>query len=288
MGNVSLHPKHQKRHYNVHMDQATDNLTLESAYTLANGKTIPALGLGVWKMAEGNETEQAVTWALEAGYRHIDTARLYANERSVGSAVRRFMADSGVRREDIFVTTKLWPSDYFNPMAGFSESIEKLDIDYIDLYLVHWPIPMMPKNIWQTFEKVYEQGLAKSIGVSNYSESDIEKVLGYANVAPMVNQVEFNPADYDLALLEYCKAKDIVVEAYSPLGQGGLVKNKTVVGVAEKYKKSPAQILIRWALQHGTVVIPKSSNKERIKENTEVFDFHISESDMQILNGLGK
>jgi methylglyoxal/glyoxal reductase len=269
------------------MEQTTDNLTLESTFTLANGKTIPVLGLGVWKMAEGSETEEAVTWALEAGYRHIDTARLYANERSVGNAVRRFMEVSGTPREDIFVTTKLWPSDYFNPEAAFTESLEKLDLEYIDLYLIHWPVPLMPKKIWQTFEKVYEQGLAKSIGVSNYSESDIEKLLSYANVAPMVNQVEFNPADYDLALLEYCKSKDIVVEAYSPLGQGGLVKNKTILSVAEKYKKSPAQILIRWALQHGTVVIPKSSNKERIKENTEVFDLQLSEQDMQTLNALG-
>lgn len=238
-------------------------------------------------MKEGEETEHAVRWALEAGYRHIDTARLYANERSVGNAVRTFMADTGTKREEIFITTKLWPSDYFNPEAGFAESLEKLDLDYIDLYLIHWPVPMMPKNIWKAFERFYEQGLAKNIGVSNYSESDIEEVLRYASVAPMVNQVEFNPADYDLAQLEYCKSKNIVVEAYSPLGQGGLVKNKTVVEVAEKYHKSPAQILIRWALQHGTVVIPKSSNEQRIKQNTEVFDFQLSKEDMQTLNALG-
>lgn len=261
---------------------------MESTYTLANGKEIPVLGLGVWKMTEGEETENAVRWALEEGYRHIDTARLYANERSVGNAVRKFMADTGTPREEIFVTTKLWPSDYFNPEAGFAESLGKLDLDYIDLYLIHWPIPFMPRNIWKAFEKFYEQGLAKSIGVSNYDESDIENVLSYANIAPMVNQVEFNPADYDLAQLEYCKSKNIIVEAYSPLGQGGLVNNKTVREVAQKYNKSPAQILIRWALQHGTVVLPKSSNQERIKQNTEVFDFDISESDMQTLNALNQ
>ena len=264
-----------------------DDLNLQSASILANGKALPVLGLGVWKMDEGSETEDAVSWALRAGYRHIDTARLYANEKSVGNAVRKFMAESGTPRKEIFITTKLWPSDYFNPERGFAESLEKLDLEYIDLYLIHWPLPIMPKNIWKTFEKVYEQGLAKSIGVSNYSQSDIEKILEYAKVVPMVNQVEFNPAAHDLALLEYCKSKNIVVEAYSPLGQGGLIKNKTVVSVAEKYKKSPAQIVIRWALQHGTVVLPKSSNQERIKQNTEVFDFSISSDDMQTLNALG-
>src|SRR5258708_7653312 len=172
------------------MEDLTENLTLESSYTLANGNAIPVLGLGVWKMAEGAETEAAVTWALEAGYRHIDTARLYANERSVGNAVRKFVQQSGVPREEIFVTTKLWPADYLNPEAGFTESFKKLNLGYIDLYLIHWPMPLMPKNIWKTFEKVYEQGLAKAIGVSNYYENDIEKLLGYANIAPMVNQVE--------------------------------------------------------------------------------------------------
>ena len=263
-----------------------DDLHLQSAVTLADGKKLPVLGLGVWKMAEGSETESAVTWALQAGYRHIDTARLYANEKSVGNAVRKFMADTGTKREEIFITTKLWPSDYLNPERGFTESLEKLDLEYIDLYLIHWPLPIMPKNIWKTFEKVYEQGLAKSIGVSNYSQSEIEKILQYASVAPMVNQVEFNPADHDLDLLKFCKDRNIVVEAYSPLGQGGLIKNKTVASIAEKYKKSAAQILIRWALQHGTVVLPKSSNAERIKQNTEVFDFSISSDDMQTLNAL--
>jgi diketogulonate reductase-like aldo/keto reductase len=151
---------------------------------------------------------------------------------------------------------------------------------------VHWPLPVMPKNIWKTFEKIYEAGFARSIGVSNYGESDIEKVLQYATVKPMVNQVEFNPASHDLNLVQFCKYHNIVVEAYSPLGRGSLIKNKTVVGVAEKYKKTPAQILIRWALQHGTVVIPKSSNRERIKQNTEVFDFAISDEAMKQLNSL--
>jgi diketogulonate reductase-like aldo/keto reductase len=247
---------------------------------------IPLLGLGVWKMAEGKETEDAVMWALEAGYRHIDTAKLYANEVSVGRAVRQFMADSGVSREEIFITTKLWPTDFLTPESGFQSSLERLDLGYIDLYLIHWPVPMMPKHVWQALEVVHKQGLAKSIGVSNYDVADIEKLLTYATVVPMVNQVEFNPESYDLELLQFCKSREIVVEAYSPLGRGGLIRNRTVMAVAYKYNKTPAQILIRWALQHGTVVLPKSSNHDRIKENTEVFDFDISESDMQTLNTL--
>jgi diketogulonate reductase-like aldo/keto reductase len=261
-------------------------LGFESTAELASGTRLPLLGLGVWKMQEGKETEDAVTWALEAGYRHIDTAKLYANEASVGFAVRQFMAGHSIQREEFFVTTKLWPTDFLNPRAGFDRSLAALNLGYIDLYLIHWPSPVMPKSVWQTLEEVYEEGLVRAIGVSNYDEADIEKVLSYAKVAPMVNQVEFNPESHDLNLLEYCKSKDIVVEAYSPLGQGGLIKNRTVASIAEKYNKTPAQVLIRWALQHGTVVIPKSSNKQRIKENTEVFDFDISEEDIQTLNAL--
>jgi len=259
-----------------------DDMNLASAAELSNGVKIPLLGLGVWKMSEGEETINAVSWALEAGYRHIDTAKLYANEASVGKAVR----ESGISRKDIFVTTKLWPTDFFNPRRAFEESLHKLGLDYVDLYLIHWPAPMMPKGIWQALEKIYDEGLAKSIGVSNYDRDDIESVLSYANTPPMVNQVEFNPASHSLPLLEYCGSKNIVVEAYSPLGRGGLIKNSTVVQLAEEYQKTPAQILIRWALQHGTVVLPKSSKQERIQQNTEVFDFSISDQDMHSLDAL--
>jgi diketogulonate reductase-like aldo/keto reductase len=262
-------------------------MDLQSRLPLLNGRTIPLLGLGVWKMAEGEETLLAVRHALEAGYRHIDTARLYANERSVGEAVRQFMQDSGTPREELFITTKLWPSDFLNPERGFDESFERLGLGYIVLYLIHWPAPLMPKNIWKTLERIYGEGRAHSIGISNYDISDIEKVLGYATVVPMVNQVEFNPASFDLELLEYCKDKNIVVEAYSPLGRGRLIKNATVAGVARRHSKTPAQVLIRWALQHGTVPLPKSSNPERIVENTKVFDFELAAEDIQKLDALG-
>jgi diketogulonate reductase-like aldo/keto reductase len=240
------------------------------------------LGLGVWKMAEGKETEKAVLYALAEGYRHIDTATLYGNEQSVGNAVRK----SGIPREEIFVTTKLWPTDFLDPEGGFRRSFERLDLGAIDLYLVHWPIPLMPKNIWRTLERMYEEGSARAIGVSNYDIADIERLLAYARVAPMVNQVKFNPKSHDLELLAYCKKKNIVVQSYSPLGHGKLIGNKIVQKVAEKYKRTPAQILIRWALEHGTVPLPKSSNKERISENTKVFDFTLAAEDTETLNNL--
>ncbi|HEY6021567.1 MAG TPA: aldo/keto reductase [Candidatus Paceibacterota bacterium] len=278
LGPTQLQANLQVWQYTGHMD----DMNLASSATLSNGVKIPLLGLGMWKMTQGDETVNAVTWALEAGYRHIDTAKYYANEASVGRAVR----ESGVARDKVFVTTKLWPSDFSNPRRGFEESLKKLGLEYIDLYLIHWPEPGISKNVWQSLEKIYDEGLAKAIGVSNYDRDDIESVLSYANVAPMVNQVEFNPASHSLPLLEYCDSKGIVTEAYSPLGRGNLISNRVVEDVARKYEKSPSQVLIRWALQHGTVVIPKSSNKERIQQNAEVFDFDISDQDMQALNAL--
>ena len=257
-------------------------ISLTTKVPLQNGCGIPILGLGTWKMTEGRETEEALRWALEAGYRHIDTAKLYGNERSVGNAVRA----SGIAREELFVMTKLWPTDFLRPEKAFRESLDRLNLGYIDLYLVHWPLPIMPKKIWQTLEGVYAQGLARAIGVSNYDIDDIERVLAYAKIAPMVNQVKFHPVSHDAELIAYCKDKNIVVEAYSPLGQGSLVRNAVVRSIAETYQKTPAQILIRWALDHGTVPLPKSSNRERIIENTEVFDFALRPQDMETLNTL--
>jgi diketogulonate reductase-like aldo/keto reductase len=248
---------------------------------------MPVLGLGVWKMKEGDETVAAVRAALDAGYRHIDTAKLYGNEASVGLAVREFMADTRTPREEIFVTTKLWPTEYFDPEAAFNNSLERLGLGHIDLYLIHWPAPIMPKKVWLSLEKAHKDGLAHAIGVSNYGEKEIEKLLEYATVAPMVNQVEFNPASRDLNLLAYCKAKNIVVEAYSPLGRGTLIQNAAVAQVALAHNKTPAQVLIRWALQHGTVPLPKSSNPARIIENAKVFDFVLTPHEMLTLDGFG-
>jgi diketogulonate reductase-like aldo/keto reductase len=181
----------------------SNGMDIRSTLSLNNGIEMPVLGLGVWQMGDGEETLRAVAWALEAGYRHIDTAKLYGNEKSVGEAVR----SSKVPREEIFVTTKLWPTDFFNPRSAFEKSISRLGLDYVDLYLIHWPAPVMPQSIWRALEKIYDEKLARAIGVSNYGISNLEHLLSYARIAPTVNQVKFSPFDYKKDLLEYCKAK---------------------------------------------------------------------------------
>ncbi len=259
-----------------------NDLARTTSVTLDNGVKMPILGLGVWQMEDGKETGDAVKWALEAGYRHIDTAALYGNETIVGAAVR----ESSIARGEIFVATKLWPTDYLNPQKGFDASMERLGLDYVDLYLVHWPIPLMPKSVWKAMEKIYASGRAKAIGVSNYSIKNIDDLLAYAKLRPSVNQVKFSPFDYDAKLLEYCRSKNIELEAYSPLTRGKKLDDKKLASIAEKYDKSPAQIMIRWCIEHDIVVIPKSSNRERVIANADVFDFSISEEDMAVLDGL--
>jgi len=242
---------------------------------------MPTFGLGTWKMSDA-EAETSVRTALEMGYRLIDTATLYGNEKSVGKAVR----ESGIPREEIFVTTKLWPTDFFSPQAAFNGSLSKLGLDYIDLYLVHWPIPLMPKSVWQQLEKIYASKKVRAIGISNYDVGDIKKLLQYASVVPAVNQIKFSAFDFEKEILEFCNDKHIVVEAYSPLTRGTHLGDATVAALAKKYNKTPAQVMLRWCLQHGTVIIPKSSHSERIKENAAVFDFEISSEDMKALDEL--
>ncbi len=249
---------------------------------LNNGVEMPILGLGVWQMEDGPETEQAVRWALETGYRHIDTAKLYGNERSVGKAVR----ESGILREEIFVTTKLLPTNFFNPEKAFEKSLLRLGIEYIDLYLIHWPTPLMPKSVWQALERIYESKRVRAIGISNYGIGDIEKLLEYARVTPAVNQIKFSPFDYSEEILRCCRMYNIALEAYSPLTRGSQLDHPVIVKLGNMYKKTPAQIMIRWCIEHGVIVIPKSSRKERIKENADVFDFEISSEDMRTLDGL--
>lgn len=250
--------------------------------TLSNGFEMPMLGFGTWKISDGPAAESAVRSALEAGYWHIDTAKLYGNERSVGKAVR----ESGLRREDIFVTTKLWPTDFFNPQKAFDESLSRLGIGYIDLYLVHWPIPGMKKSIWRAMEKIYESKKARAIGVSNYGIGSIQDVLSDANVQPAVNQIKFSPFDYEKGILEFCKEKNIVVEAYSPLTRGSNLSDRTIGAIAQKYGKTPAQIMLRWCIEHGTVPLPKSSNPDRMRENMQIFDFKLSPEDAERLDAL--
>jgi diketogulonate reductase-like aldo/keto reductase len=248
---------------------------------LPGGAQMPALGLGVWQMAAGTETEQAVTWALEAGYRHIDTASMYHNEQSVGAAVN----GSGLPRDEVFVTTKLLPTRA-SAARELSKSLKRLNLDYVDLYLIHWPIPLLSTRYWRQLESLQEQGLAKEIGVSNYSRNQLETLRKNGLKTPAVNQVKFSPFHYRRDLLEYCNEHGIVLEAYSPLERGRGLDDPTITSLAEQLGRTPAQVMLRWAIEHETVVIPKSSRQERIRANAQLFDFELSQTDMQLLDAL--
>jgi diketogulonate reductase-like aldo/keto reductase len=247
---------------------------------------IPVLGLGVYQASSGTETYTAVRDALAAGYRHIDTAKIYGNERDVGKAI----ADSGIARADIFVTTKLWNSDhgYDKALAAFDKSLERLGLAYLDLYLVHWPVEGARLDSWRALEKLLADGRTRAIGVSNYMPQHLTELLAASKVAPAVNQVEFSPFLYQKELLALCVKHGILLEAYSPLTRGEKLRDKRLVTIAGRYSKTTAQLLIRWALQHDLVVIPKSTRKERIVENASVFDFEISASDMKALDAMNE
>ncbi len=245
---------------------------------LANGVEMPWLGLGVFPMRQGTETYAAVRAALDAGYRSIDTAAAYHNEASVGKA----MLDSGIARSEIFVTTKVWNSDqgYRSTLKAFDLSREKLGLDNVDLYLIHWPIKGRYLDTWKALEKLYRDGLARAIGVSNFQVHHLRDVLAVCEVRPVLNQVEFHPQLRQAELHRFCMENQIQLEAWGPLGTGALLKDPAIAGVAQKYHKTPAQVLIRWDLQHEVVTIPKSSHADRIRENSQVFDFAISIEDM--------
>lgn len=257
---------------------------MEHSLTLNTQHKIPVLGFGVYQVGVGQETQQAVRWAIETGYRHIDTASFYKNEKDVGEAIKTCR----IPREELFITTKLWLTDFLFAEKAFHASREKLGLDYLDLYLIHWPAPTGKAHAWKVLEKLHKNGFIKSIGVSNYSIQQLDYLLKNSEIAPAVNQVEFSPFLYQKDLLEYCQSKKIVLEAYSPLTRGKRLDDKRIEEIALKYQKSPAQIMIRWSLQHGNVVLPKSSKKERIQENFNVFDFSITDEDMSQLDALNE
>jgi diketogulonate reductase-like aldo/keto reductase len=250
------------------------------ARVLADGNEIPLLGLGVWQVPEGRECEDSVRWALDAGYRHIDTAQAYGNERSVGRALR----DSGVPREQVFITTKFHPVRD-DAEAEAQKSLERLGVDYVDLYIIHWP-EGGATWAWDGMQRARERGYARSIGISNFSIAELDELLGVADSPPVVNQVQFSPFEYRRALLEGCEERGVVVEAYSPLGTGRHLGDERVARIADRLGRTPAQVLVRWCLQRELVVLPKSTHRERIEENARVFDFTLSDADMGELDAL--
>jgi diketogulonate reductase-like aldo/keto reductase len=255
-----------------------------AALPLKSGARIPQLGLGVWQTARGRATRDAVGAALRIGYRHVDTARIYGNEADVGAAVRA----SDVPREDIFVTTKLWNDDqgHDSALRAFDESLGRLGLDYVDLYLIHWPVPGRRLESWRALERIYSEGRAKAIGVSNYMRQHLEELLGKAKVVPTVNQIEVSPFLQQRDARAACKDRGIVVEAYSPLTRGRRLSHAVVTGIARRIARSPAQVLLRWGIQHDLVVLPKSANAARIAENAEIFDFSLDAKGMAELDGL--
>jgi diketogulonate reductase-like aldo/keto reductase len=258
------------------------NTTDARVRVLADGSQIPLLGLGVWQVPNGPTTVNAVRWALELGYRHIDTAQVYGNEESVGQALR----ESGVPRDQVFITTKFNPSRK-DPTAEVQGSLKRLGVDYVDLYLVHWPQGGATRA-WSGMEQARELGYARSIGVSNFGVRELDQVLAAATIPPVVDQVQFSPFEYRRAVLEHALQRRIAVEAYSPLGTGRHLSNQTVQSIASGLGRTPAQVLLRWSLQHGLVVIPKSTHRERIAENAQIFDFTLSDQDMAALDALDR
>jgi diketogulonate reductase-like aldo/keto reductase len=248
---------------------------------LGGGVQIPVLGLGVWQVPDGQEVEQSIAWAFEAGYRHIDTATYYRNERGVGAAVRA----SGLPRDRVFVTTK-WLPMLRSPARELQASLDRLRLDYVDLYLIHWPVPGRTNRAWNELEALHERGLARAIGVSNYGGDRLARLLAGAAVRPAVNQIEMNPFDFPRAVVAECERAGIVVEAYSPLARGRGLDHPTLAAIAARLERTPAQAMLRWAVQHGAVVIPKSTRRERIFANAQIFDFELDEADMQSLDGL--
>lgn len=253
--------------------------------TLNNGIEIPQLGFGTFKIDDGKPVIEAVTTALETGYRHIDTAAVYKNEAGVGTALH----ESGIRRDELFVTTKLWNSDqgYDSALRAFDASLKKLKVDFVDLYLIHWPTDMsLIADSWRALERLYKDGVVRAIGVSNFKEHHLQSILDNCEVRPAANQVEFHLTLQQNSLLQYCAQQGIAVEAWSPLMQGTFGDIEVVNQLADKYGKTPAQIILRWDIQKQVITIPKSVTPSRIKENFDIFDFVLTNEDMALLGQL--
>ncbi len=262
-----------------------------SNYTLSNGYEIPCVGFGTWQTPDGETAVASVKKAIEAGYRHIDTAAVYGNEESVGKAIR----ESGVAREDLFITSKVWNTErgYESTLKAFDVTMEKLGLDYLDLYLIHWPASSsqfdnwveLNKETWRAMVELYQAGRIRAIGVSNFLVHHLEPLMD-AEVKPMVNQIEFHPGQMQEETVRFCKENGILIEAWSPLGTGRMLTNETLMAIAKEYDKSVAQLCVRWCLQNEVLPLPKSVTPSRIEENLNVFDFTIKDEDMETINAM--
>jgi len=263
---------------------------LQSTTILHNGVRMPWFGLGVFKVEEGTEVVHAVKTAIKHGYRSIDTAAIYGNEEGVGQGIREGLAASSLSREDLFVTSKVWNADqgYETTLAAFETSLEKLGLDYLDLYLIHWPVAGKYKETWRALETLYKAGRIRAIGVSNFQIHHLQDLMKEAEIKPMVNQVEYHPRLTQVELQTFCREQGIQFEAWSPLMQGQLLEDPELQEIASKYGKSIAQVILRWDLQQGVVTIPKSIKEHRIIENAAIFDFELTAEDMSRIDALNE
>ncbi|MED4690876.1 aldo/keto reductase [Peribacillus frigoritolerans] len=263
---------------------------LQDTTTLHNGVEMPWFGLGVFKVEEGPELVNAVKIAIKHGYRSIDTAAIYENEEGVGQGIREGLKEAGISREDLFVTSKVWNADlgYESTIAAYEKSLQKLGLEYLDLYLIHWPVEGKYKEAWRALETLYKEGKVKAIGVSNFQIHHLKDLMEDAEVKPMVNQVECHPRLTQKEVQAFCKEQGIQLEAWSPLMQGELLDNEVLQAIATKHGKSVAQVILRWDLQNGIVTIPKSTKEHRIVENSTVFDFELTEEEMNQIDGLNQ
>jgi len=263
---------------------------LQDTTTLNNGVKMPWFGLGVFKVEEGPELVNAVKTAIQHGYRSVDTAAIYQNEEGVGKGIQEGLEVAGISREELFVTSKVWNSDlgYESTLAAYETSLKKLGLEYLDLYLIHWPVEGKYKDAWRALETLYKEGKVKAIGVSNFQIHHLEDLMKDAEIKPMVNQVEYHPRLTQKELQAFCRDNGIQLEAWSPLMQGQLLDNEVLQEIADKHQKSVAQIILRWDLQNEVVTIPKSTKEHRIVENANVFDFELSKEEMEIIDGLNQ
>lgn len=263
---------------------------LQDTTTLHNGVKMPWFGLGVFKVEEGPELVNAVKTAIKHGYRSIDTAAIYKNEEGVGTGIREGMKEAGISREDLFVTSKVWNTDlgYESTIKAYETSLNKLSLEYLDLYLIHWPVEGKYKEAWRALEDLYKEGRVKAIGVSNFQIHHLEDLMEDADIKPMVNQVEYHPRLTQKELQAFCQKQGIQLEAWSPLMQGQLLDNEVLQEIGKKYNKTVAQVILRWDLQNGVVTIPKSTKEHRIVENASIFDFELTKEDMELIDSLNQ